>query len=68
MRRKILLGSVGLALTMIAVGLWQPAFSETRSSAAAAPNAAVAWTGTWAASPQSSGRRLGFRPSERPLG
>ena len=54
MRRKLMMGSLGLALAMIAVVLWQPAFSQTQGLAAAAPSA-VAWTGTWAASPQSSG-------------
>ena len=56
-RRKLMTGAIGLALAATAVGLWQPAFSQTTDAAAPAPAAAaaVAWTGTWAVSPQSSG-------------
>jgi lysophospholipase L1-like esterase len=45
--RNLLIGAAGLAVTVVAAGLWQPAFSQT--------TAAGTWTGTWAASPQSSG-------------
>src|SRR3981189_1444001 len=56
-RRKLMTGAIGLALAATAVGLWQPAFSQTADALTPAPAAAaaVAWTGTWAVSPQSSG-------------
>jgi lysophospholipase L1-like esterase len=55
--RTVIISAIGLALTVVAASLWQPAFSQTTKPAAVAA-APGAFTGTWAVSPQGSGARF----------
>jgi lysophospholipase L1-like esterase len=50
--KTLLAAGSATAVLLIAAGLWQPASADTR---AVSLQAADPWTGTWAASPQSSG-------------
>ncbi|MFG2041772.1 GDSL-type esterase/lipase family protein [Dactylosporangium sp. NPDC048998] len=54
--RKLASAAIAAALAIVAAGIWRPAFGDAvKASGNPTSAAAPAWTGTWAAAPQSSG-------------